>query len=433
MKFKKAAAALFAVLLCTVLCLPASAAEWEGKDFTFTVPEEFVHSFGPQTPQDDPSWLLAGLSDPASLLQEYQDMGVIADFYTEDGVSIKVREQESSTTNSIFSLKDMSEDELAEFMDSQIQSQSEDIVVAKECVQIDDFPFFRVRIDSTGGQNEVHELFYYTILNGRTLVFDMYSGEKDITAEQEELLTRAVSSLRITQLLEKPEPEPVNIALVILLLVLIIVIVVAPFIYIPLRNRWDKKQKAKMAERLSEYRKTHGEGVPLGEPRFVNETECTREAVRTFSLYHSYGKGIASLLLGGVTCVAALTVVFLTDMTWWLKVLAVGAAVYFAYKTINLPNTVEKVQRKVFSRGVSSTARYTFYDEGFRVTGIQSASLYPYFQITSVRKHGHYLYLYYGPDNAYLVDQYGFSLGEFEDFTAFIREKTAKQKGKFEK
>lgn len=430
MKLKKAVAALSAVLLCTVVCLSASAAEWEGEDFTFTVPEEFVYSFGPQTPQDDPSWLLVGISDPASLLQEYQEMGVMADFYTKDGVNLKVREQETDTTKSIFSMKSMSEEELAEFLDNQIQSQSEDVVVAKECVQIDNFPFFRVRIDSTGEQSKAHELIYYTILNGRTLVFDMYGGEKDITAEQEELLKQAVDSLRITQILEKPEPEPVNIALVILLLALIIVMVVAPFIYIPLRNRWDKKQKAKMAERLSEYRKTHGEDVSLGEPRFVNETECTREAIRTFSLYHSYGKGIVSLLLGGVTCAAALAVVFLTDMTWWLKVLAVGATVYFAYKTINLPNTVEKVQRKVFSRGVSSTARYTFYDEGFRVTGIQSASIYPYFQITSVRKHGHYLYLYYGPDNAYLMDQYGFSLGEFQDFTAFIREKTAKQKEK---
>jgi len=430
LKLKRAAAVLFTALLCTFLCLPASAAEWEGEDFTFTVPEEFIYTFSLQTPQDDPSWALAGISDPASVVQEYQEMGVLVDFYTKDGTSIKVREQETNTTKSIFTLKDMSEEELAEFLDKQIQSQSEDVSVQKERVQIDNFPFFRVRIDSTGEPGEAHELFYYTILNGRTLVFDMYTGERDITPEQEGLLQQAVDSLRITQLLERPEAEPANVVLILVLLAVIVAIVVAPFIYIPLRNRREKKRKAKMAERLSEYRKTHGEGVPLGEPKFVNETECTREAIRAFSLYHSYGKNLLSLAFGGVMCIVALVVVFAFDITWWLKLLAVGAAIYFAYKVINMPNAVEKVQKKVFSRGVSSTARYTFYDEGFRVTGIQSASLYPYFQITAVRRRGHYLYLYYGPDNAYPVDQYGFSLGEFEDFATFIKDKTTEQEKK---
>ena len=83
---------------------------------------------------------------------------------------------------------------------------------------------------------------------------------------------------------------------------------------------------------------------------------------------------------------------------------------------------------RVFDRGVSSTAHYAFYDDVFRVSGIQSTSVFPYFQIMDVRKHGHYLYLYYGPENAYMVDQYGFSLGEWEDFQKFIAEKTAKKK-----
>ena len=62
-----------------------------------------------------------------------------------------------------------------------------------------------------------------------------------------------------------------------------------------------------------------------------------------------------------------------------------------------------------------------------RFTTRPSASVYPYFQITDVRKHGHYVYLYYGPDNAYMVDQFGFKLGEYEDFLKFISEKTGKK------
>lgn len=53
--------------------------------------------------------------------------------------------------------------------------------------------------------------------------------------------------------------------------------------------------------------------------------------------------------------------------------------------------------------------------------------MFPYFQIVDVRKHGHYIYLYYGPENAYMVDQFGFSKGEFSDFVKFISEKTGKK------
>ena len=127
-------------------------------------------------------------------------------------------------------------------------------------------------------------------------------------------------------------------------------------------------------------------------------------------------------------CASVLALAFTFDVTWWMKLAAVAVAVYFLYRAINMGTAVEKVQQKVFGRGVSSTARYTFFDEGFRVAGIQSASVYPYFQITTVRKHGHYLYLYYSQDNAYPVDQFGSTQGEFEEFSRFISEKTAKSK-----
>lgn len=433
MKLKKAAAVLFTALFCTFLCLPASAAEWEGEDFTFTVPEEFVYSFSPETPQDDPSWALAGISDPAAVLQNYQEGDIVADFYTEDGANIKVQLRSNSTTEDIYNLRELSEEERVQFLESQSQAQRDGIEVTKNYIEVDGQPFYRRQIDGDIEEGEAHEVQCGTIVNGHTISFVTYTEGRPLPQEWIGLLDRMVNSVKITAILEKPEPEPVNVALVISLLVLIVVVVVAPFIYIPLRNRWEKKRKAKMAERLSEYRKTHGEGVSLGTPKFVNETECTREAIRAFSLYHSYGKNLASLLLGGVMCLIAVVVVFLFDMTWWLKLLAIGVTVYFGYRFINMPNSVEKVQRKVFSRGVSSTARYTFYEDSFRVAGVQSASVYPYFQITSVHKHSHYLYLYYGPDNAYLVDQYGFSLGEFEDFAAFIKEKTTKQEDKLEK
>ena len=126
-------------------------------------------------------------------------------------------------------------------------------------------------------------------------------------------------------------------------------------------------------------------------------------------------------------CICAFVVAFALDADWWVKLLAVAIVVYYGYKVFNMPHALEKIQRKVYDRGVSSTAHYAFYDEAFRVSGIQSASVFPYFQIIDVRRHNHYIYLYYGPENAYMVDQYSFTLGEFYDFVKFISEKTGKK------
>ncbi len=425
MVFKRFAALLTAVLLCSLMCLTASAEEWEGEDFSFTVPEKYLYIFTPSVPEDDPSWTMAGLGDASSILEEYQTMSIIAGFYAEDGSSFKIQKQTNRTTESVYTLRGMSEEEKAEFLDKELpRSDGEGASVEKTLFDVDGQPFYRVQLDQKTENGEVHELVYGTVINGHTLNFDIYSGEGEIPPEQAGLLEEAVRSVKFTQILEKPQPVKTNLALVIGVLLALVLLLAAPFVYIPLRERREKKKKAQMAVRLSQFRKTHSDDA-AGDPRFINETDCTREAIQAFSRYHAYGKNLVSLLAGGILCAGIFAMAFLFDLTWWIKVLAVGVALFYIYRAISMPSAVEKVQRKVFSRGMSTTARYTFYDDGFRVSGIQSASLFPYFQITEVRRHGHYLYLYYSQDNAYPVDQYGFSLGEFEEFQKFIDEKTS--------
>ncbi len=429
LKGKKTAAVLLAALLSILFSLSASAKEWQGSDFTFTVPEEFTYIFGPETSEDDPSWALAGIGDPAAMLQEYQQTGIVADLYGENGAILKVTQRTNSSVQDIFTLRGMSEEELSKFLEelSQVQNGvAADIQVTKSYIEVDGQPFYRHQIDGRDETGEAHEVQYGTIVNGKVIAFITYIEGAPLPQEWVSLLDSAVRSVKFTQILEKPEPEPVNVALMLTLLILLVAIIVAPLIYMPIRNRREKKEKAKMAERLAEYRKDHPGDTLSGPPLFVNETDCTREAVHAFSIYHAYGKNLPSLIAGLLLCAVLVAAVFLFDLTWWLKALAVGVTVYYLYRAANMANTIEKVQRKVFSRGVSSTARYTFYEDGFRVTGIQSASTFPYFQITAVRRRGHYLYLYYSSDNAYLVDEYGFSFGEFEDFRKFIGEKAGK-------
>lgn len=423
-------AALLALVLLLALPLSAAAETFSTEDFTIEIPEG-MYQFGPTTSVDDPSWALAGVADPTTKLQTYQDMHGIAELITQDGeTSILIMQNQTDTTESIFSLRDLSEEDKEKFLDGTMQSKSEDILVEKYYIDVNGQPFYRLRVDGSSEGMEYHEVQYATIINGYSLGFDIYGGDETVTQEQEDMLLGIVESITFSEILEKPETTVTlqDYVVVAAVLVLLVMVILVPVVYVPIRNRKEKRLKAKLAEQLTQYHKDHGTSEKdLGELRFVNSTDCTKEAIHSFSLYQSYVKNLGSLLIGGVLCVAALIVAFALDAEWWGKLLVVGIVVYYGYKVFSMPHTLEKIQRRVYDRGISSTAHYAFYDEGFRVSGIQSASVFPYFQIVDLRRHGHYLYLYYGPENAYMVDKFTFSLGQYEDFVKFISEKTGKK------
>ena len=111
------------------------------EDFTIEIPEG-MYQFGLNTSVDDPSWALAGVADPTSKLQTYQDMNGIAELVTQDGeTSILIMQNQNDTTESIFSLRDLSEEDKQEFLDGVMQSKSEDIKVDKYYIDVNGQPF----------------------------------------------------------------------------------------------------------------------------------------------------------------------------------------------------------------------------------------------------------------------------------------------------
>ena len=427
---RKWTAALLALMLVLALPFSAAAETFSNDDFSLTYPDG-MYLFTLSTSVDDPSWALAGIADPQSELQTMQDMSGIAQLVSEDGsTTILVQQQESSQTRQIFNLGTLSEEDQQSFLDGVMQTKTEDITIEKSYLDVGGQLFYRLLVDGSHEGQEYHELVYATIVNGFTLGFNLPGGDESITQEQDDLLLSIVQSVTFPEILEKPASTvtPESLAITLMLLVLLVLVVLVPIVYLPIKNKRDKRLKAKLAEQLTEYHKTHGDNDAVqGEMRFVNSTECTKEAIHTFSYYQAYVKNVGSLIIGALLCISAFVVSFALDSEWWIKVLAVGVVVYYGYKIFNMPHALEKIQRRVYDRGVSSTAHYVFYDEAFRVSGIQSASVFPYFQITDVRKHSHYVYLYYGPENAYMVDQNGSALGQWEVFLECISEKSGKK------
>ena len=75
----------------------------------------------------------------------------------------------------------------------------------------------------------------------------------------------------------------------------------------------------------------------------------------------------------------------------------------------------------------SRTARYYFRSEDFRLSGIQSSTVYPYFQITKAYETKNYFYLYFSDEQAYYVKKSEFSKGEPVEFRKLLKEKLGKE------
>ena len=417
---------LLSLALLLSLTVPAFAEEWQSDDFTLQVPDG-MYCLTPDLSEDDPAWALAGIADPAAKLQDFTEMGVLANFVSQDGeTNITVMRRSSDYSVDIHNLSRLDEEKLDQVLSDLVESNNEDLTVTKDWFPAGDNLFYRVRLDMAG-ENPLHEMLYGTIINGYALNIDIFGGENPISDQQEAMMEELVKSIRFTNVTEKPLPDPVDLTSTIVLLVLMLVSILVPLVYVPVKSKRVKKEKARLAEQLSEYHRAHGANEAEGEPLFVNDTDCTKEAIHTFSFFQAYVKNMGELLFGAMMCLVMLVTSFFLDADWWIKLLAAAVTVYYAYKIIAMPGAVEKVQRKVYGRGPSQTAHYIFYPEVFRVSGIQSTSVVPYFQITDVRRRGQYLYLYYGPENAYMVDQYGFTQGEAQEFQRFIQEKVGKK------
>lgn len=423
---KKTISLLLSLALLLSLSVPALAETWQTDEFSIEIPDG-MYRLSSDLPEDDPAWALAGVADPSSKIQDYLDMGVLVNFVSQDKeTSISLMKRTSDYAVQVHNLSLLDEEQRDKVLSDLVESNNEDLTISKDWFPAGDLLFYRVRLDMAG-DNPLHELLYGTIINGYALNIDIFGGDEPISPQQEAMMEDLVRSIRFTNITEKPLPDPINLTGTIALLILLLVSIIVPLVYMPVKSKRDKREKARLAEQLSEYHRTHGANEAQGEPLFTNDTDCTKEAIHSFSFFQAYVKNMGELAFGALMCLVMLSTSFFLDTEWWMKLIAAGVTVYYAYKIIAMPGAVEKVQLKVYGRGPSQTAHYIFYPEVFRVSGIQSTSVVPYFQITDLRRRGQYLYLYYGPDNAYMVDLYGFTQGEAQDFQAFIRDKAGKK------
>ena len=87
---------------------------------------------------------------------------------------------------------------------------------------------------------------------------------------------------------------------------------------------------------------------------------------------------------------------------------------------------MNKSEIGVYKKARTREARYYFRADDFRITGIQSAALYPYFQILDAYESGGYFYLYYADERAYILKADCFTQGSAEEFRNLLRKQLGK-------
>ncbi len=443
---KKLFALLAALVFAVLLAMPAGA-ETAGERFTvpdttfsFVVPEgaSFIH---PDLPASDPAWAAANILDITDKQTEMLKDSVAGEIHLPNGRIIGVTTKRSSNFSEIvYNLREADEEMRGQIRDRLTPSgEMENSGGTFSWVDHPQTPFFCLDLFSPlnafGTEEEmeiVYERLYGTIVNGSLIAFDLFPTQDRVSDELDAVLRELVASSEVSEFLPMPSSEMTTQTLVVVCIVLaVLLFLIGTLIYWLFARKKEKRDKAELGNRLIEYRRSKEGHEEQGDGalRFQNMSECSDDAIKAFSKFHAFRHGMVMPIFTIALAVVSIVLLYCigSDDSWWMSILLIAIAVYFTYRVCYAPTAMSKTLIRVNSKFKNRNVTFYFYEGDFRITGMQSSSLHPYFQITQFVENGDYFYLYLGIDNAYYIRKDAFSLGEADAFRAFMKDKLGKK------
>ena len=425
----------FVILSLVILMnIPSAYAQAKLQDFSsiyleLNLPDDTV-VLTKSTPDEDPAWYKAGITDPGKEKKEFKTMGVQAVLY-DPGTDTTVRllQKQSKDSRKIFNLSLLNENEFDDFLNNLFQATSEDVTFQIDKYTHPEVNFFRLSIHLIKDGVSHTEVIYGTIMNGYSITFDQYVGNTAPPVD-ETFIKQLVSGAHITEFLDKATVEKqeriINIifysvvaAIVILLLVL-------------LATHKSRKKKA------SEYQKKKGQAIEqvyltirkreeenfLGNILFTNHTKYSISVVKTFIYYDRLIKNIKNWILPIILYLLLMISMFLSDASLILYVAAlVTFFVVVYFQGIQIDKAVKR-QVNIYGDKINEDAVFTFYDEFFTLSGIQSITKIPYLQLVEVKEYKEYIYMYTDKNTSFSLNKNGFDQNK-DEFLRFINDKIA--------
>lgn len=437
---KKLLCLLFCVLLTAVLPLAASGVS-AGEEFviekeymSYTFPQDVI-ILSNDTPINSEDWAAAGISVPAEYYQRYDDLSVVAHFVSPGGrYGVYLAKKTSLAVSSIYNLSVASEEiKAAVLEDCDKINQNEGFNSVAEFVEIGDYLFVQNRIHFQNETTTMDEISYMTVMNGVSYTFSSHIYG---ALEQGDLdyIMMIVSALTFTTIQDVPQQDTSFKAVFsgLLPLLLAVAVLIALIVYLKVRSARLKRRKKEIADGLSEFRARRRELEEAGELQesetlFLNKTIHGDDALRKFAIFHSYRKNpltIPIYLVSIVLSIAIIVSLIARDSDSWFFMLVFAAiALYSAYRLLTTSKKITRELLRSYQKYPNRVAIFSFRDDSYRLSGLQSNGIYPYLQITECYETKEFFYLYFGEDHAYLVNKAGFALGDADDFSGFIREK----------
>lgn len=446
---KRIASALCAVLLALGCAVPAFAAERttytiEEMNITLELPDDLYvfeqSDFNILDP--NPDLEKAGFTDPQEQLEMMQEYEIYLTAVSQDQMlSINVAKKDSTTTQSVYDLSQLTDEQFEEFLDTMRgEDDTTDEIEAYEVQRYDDQPerpFFTIRMKMNSEQyGEKEELCYVTVVNGYSITIDGVA-EGDMTQEQSDLLREIADSVHVTQIIEQETIE-FNAATIFSLLfpLVLIVFLIALGVGMRIRRGHAMKERRALADRMSEYRRAQkkleeeaaAEGRTPEEPEtlFRNKTTYNEEVAHAFVQFHFLRRKLGVMIGYAVFALFMAASAFVLDSEWYMRLILFGVGVFLVVWMCLMPGKLYNNVMATFKKAKNKENEYTFRADDFRIAGVQSASVFPYFQVTRAYESGKYFYLYFGEEQAYYIAKDGFTVGDADGFRTFLKEKLGK-------
>ena len=446
---KRIASALCAVLLALGCAVPAFAAEKttytiEEMNITLELPDDLYvfeqSDFNILDP--NPDLEKAGFTDPQEQLEMMQEYEIYLTAVSQDQMlSINVAKKDSTTTQSVYDLSQLTDEQFEEFLDTMRgEDDTTDEIEAYEVKRYDDQPerpFFTIRMKMNSEQyGEKEELCYVTVVNGYSITIDGVA-EGDMTQEQSDLLREIADSVHVTQIIEQETIE-LNAATIFSLLfpLVLIVFLIALGVGMRIRRGHAMKERRALADRMSEYRRAQkkleeeaaAEGRTPEEPEtlFRNKTTYNEEVAHAFVQFHFLRRKLGVMIGYAVFALFMAASAFVLDSEWYMRLILFGVGVFLVVWMCMMPGKLYNNVMATFKKAKNKENEYTFRADDFRIAGVQSASVFPYFQVTRAYESGKYFYLYFGEEQAYYIAKDGFTVGDADGFRTFLKEKLGK-------
>lgn len=411
-------------VLLTALVITASFGRTAAMAATKQVPASFaeityrddVLVMDKDTETYDEVWLLAGVTDPKSQINEFETMGVQALFFDPSSKqTVSFITKTSSETYDIFSFAGKSDAEIIELTGGLITSEQEGTKIDISNYECGGIPYFRMALIMDTVESQASEIVYGTVANATLYTFHSYQNGTELPDET--LCREIMGGFKLTAQMTPEEYEAEKRSAIITLVVFVasIVLVIVGLVMLSrYRKKKTKARNARISAAMQSFREREKNGEINTELRISNETVYDDDLTQNFSLYHLWIKDVIVLAI----CVIAVSVFFvymLSAGSWIYAFLIAGLTAVFLYQR---GVSVEKKKKSLDVRYAvkqKKTALFRFYDEYLTMSGIDSISTTCYAQITSIKKYKKYIYLYTGTEHALILDSEGFADGKTAD------------------